>query len=104
MSEFPADENAKEGTGRTAAEVDEKWRSSKAAAFSAIAEEAKARATKTARLRALRLKHGIHGRAPMHEALFFSPDHQEEELDENPEETANRQELSCTAQIMGRAV
>ncbi|MGO4834789.1 hypothetical protein AB4144_21275 [Rhizobiaceae sp. 2RAB30] len=102
MSEFPAVENLKEGTGRTAAEVDEKWRSSKAAAFSAIAEEAKARAMKTARLRALRLKHGIHGRAPMHEALF-SPDHQEEELNEDPEETGNRQELSCTAQIMGRA-
>lgn len=59
MSEFPAVEDLKEGTGRTAAEVDEKWRTSKAAAFSIVADEAEARACKTARLRSLRLRRGV---------------------------------------------
>lgn len=65
MSDFPADdEQVKNGTGRTAAECDERWRASKAVAFMMIAEEAEARARKTARLRALRLRRGFQPASP----------------------------------------
>ncbi len=103
MSECPAVENqVKAGTGRTAAECEERSHTSKAAALSMIADEAKARAMKTARLRELRLKHVVDGRAPMHEASF-SLDHQDEELDVDPEaETGDWQELCRCVGYLGQ--
>ncbi len=57
MPEHPAvgDLAEKNGTGRTAAETDERWRTTKAAALTIIAAEAEARLQKSAMLRSLRL-------------------------------------------------
>jgi len=57
MSEHTAVEGTvRSGTGRTAAETDEKWRVTKAKALSVIEAETEARSQKSARLRSLRLR------------------------------------------------